>query len=1067
MKKKTTIILIILGLIAVCLIGRAVWNYHTQKKEKEALVAQNDMQLERISYDASEEILKAKEEFETTETGALIIRDQSAQTMKSAALVFQGVSDRSTAEQIIQILKKYDCSATFCIAGNIATEDADLLQLIEREGFTIADNGLNGDTFMENLSPEELIGNFATSHKIFSTLLNVPPSIMMCNSTFYSDTVTRAAKVCGYEKLISASAGKFINKSSFKDYDNTCEYAAKLKGANVLVIKMQGALTPLEYEASNAVIDPAKDKQETITETVKKDTTEDDPETDILTVVDWLLKALRKEGVAIVSTSNMKAQTDEEYIADLIKRGAGDEAEPVEDITTIEKAVGLLYTGIPNEENAKALVELLSEKGAQATFFADEEDIRNAASSVKILADAGFKIGIVGSASLDRKENTPTQIYRQFVLRERQVLLNEGRICRYYYPLSGHVTEDVALVAKALGYTIIIPAQNAYFGQTLANGMLLRLVAGKDTVVSDTQKLLNAAQKSGMAVYDMPRIIASGKARPVIEETVIAKLREDNEGKLAPVHDTVYTTEKAFSFLFFGISNRTTLEDVLSRLKQRNYQATFFATYDEFINCTDQVKQILDDGHELGIAYTETETYPQEFNSVAAYLLGVRAFTEWKYELTPTSVMMPYGTIADETKEAIRACGMECVGKEISLVQTKYVDETDVKEFFYPLVGRTNLHRGSLIYIHMNAFTADIEDDTKEGNERDAKPEGEEAEIKETVTGQLLSRFIINKVAALTYRDVYGKYIGSTAYRSRSYHDLAHSSYNWSPGGGGSEISADKNVLTNTLGYGNAFPYLKSRYIGNYNAGGANSLPGFSAEEVEALDVSGKFTNDPVLFLTFDDWGTDYSINQLLYVLKKYGVKATFFFRTGNIPSNPNLLRAIAVEGHEIASHTDQHLALSDDVFVDAALGSYLYGQISMEESDILRKDLEKSYHVLHRYAGNVSVNGKPALSLNFRPPTLAVSRLGLYDVFDVGYQYSISGDFSTNDYEASSVDELVGLLSFGKDTWDGHKSIGSGSVIVMHMSENAAYTAEALDIMIPLWQQAGFTFARIDDYLK
>ena len=98
-------------------------------------------------------------------------------------------------------------------------------------------------------------------------------------------------------------------------------------------------------------------------------------------------------------------------------------------------------------------------------------------------------------------------------------------------------------------------------------------------------------------------------------------------------------------------------------------------------------------------------------------------------------------------------------------------------------------------------------------------------------------------------------------------------------------------------------------------------------------------------------------------------------------------------------------------------------------------------------------------MSKTFRPPTLAVSRVGLTEIFDVGFEYIISGDISTNDYEAASVDELLNKFRRGI----GQQRITNGSVIVMHMQENACYTAQALDQMIPIWKEQGYSFERVD----
>ena len=82
---------------------------------------------------------------------------------------------------------------------------------------------------------------------------------------------------------------------------------------------------------------------------------------------------------------------------------------------------------------------------------------------------------------------------------------------------------------------------------------------------------------------------------------------------------------------------------------------------------------------------------------------------------------------------------------------------------------------------------------------------------------------------------------------------------------------------------------------------------GLDQDVIRKADKSGVIKTAPerTIFLTFDDWGTDNTINQLLYVLRKHKVPATFFIITRYMPSNPNLLRAIAEEGHTIGSHTD------------------------------------------------------------------------------------------------------------------------------------------------------------------
>ena len=102
-----------------------------------------------------------------------------------------------------------------------------------------------------------------------------------------------------------------------------------------------------------------------------------------------------------------------------------------------------------------------------------------------------------------------------------------------------------------------------------------------------------------------------------------------------------------------------------------------------------------------------------------------------------------------------------------------------------------------------------------------------------------------------------------------------------------------------------------------------------------------------------------------------------------------------------------------------------------------LQSDLVVSWQTLQSVIGDVTVNGKPALIPIFRPPTLAVSKEGIEAVLDCGFHYVISGSTTTQDYAATSADDIFRMLVHGTQ---------SGAVFVMHMSDNSVYTADAVD---------------------
>ncbi len=80
-----------------------------------------------------------------------------------------------------------------------------------------------------------------------------------------------------------------------------------------------------------------------------------------------------------------------------------------------------------------------------------------------------------------------------------------------------------------------------------------------------------------------------------------------------------------------------------------------------------------------------------------------------------------------------------------------------------------------------------------------------------------------------------------------------------------------------------------------------------SKEEI----VHGDTTKKQVIF-TFDGGGETQSAEKILETLKKYHVKGTFFFTGKMVAKNPDLVKKIIADGHEIFNHTYDHPHLTE-----------------------------------------------------------------------------------------------------------------------------------------------------------
>src|SRR5262249_17111753 len=67
----------------------------------------------------------------------------------------------------------------------------------------------------------------------------------------------------------------------------------------------------------------------------------------------------------------------------------------------------------------------------------------------------------------------------------------------------------------------------------------------------------------------------------------------------------------------------------------------------------------------------------------------------------------------------------------------------------------------------------------------------------------------------------------------------------------------------------------------------------------------------PYIAMTFDDGPSSATTPRLLDILKARHIKATFFMIGQNAESNPDIVRRILAEGHEIGNHSWTHPQLS------------------------------------------------------------------------------------------------------------------------------------------------------------
>jgi peptidoglycan/xylan/chitin deacetylase (PgdA/CDA1 family) len=189
--------------------------------------------------------------------------------------------------------------------------------------------------------------------------------------------------------------------------------------------------------------------------------------------------------------------------------------------------------------------------------------------------------------------------------------------------------------------------------------------------------------------------------------------------------------------------------------------------------------------------------------------------------------------------------------------------------------------------------------------------------------------------------------------------------------------------------------------------------------------------------LTFDDGPCSGYTEQILDILRRHDVKATFFVCGQNVERSPEILRRIQAEGHTIGNHSYSH-----------PFPFFRSRTFFAREIDLTQEAIEK-------------VTGKRPKF--FRPP-FGARWLGLQPVVK-------ALGLSLVNWSDTGYDWKLGTEGIVRETL---KTLGPGSIILLHDGQRVyppqradrSPTVKALPAILEGAVKAGFTFVSLEELL-
>ena len=181
--------------------------------------------------------------------------------------------------------------------------------------------------------------------------------------------------------------------------------------------------------------------------------------------------------------------------------------------------------------------------------------------------------------------------------------------------------------------------------------------------------------------------------------------------------------------------------------------------------------------------------------------------------------------------------------------------------------------------------------------------------------------------------------------------------------------------------------------------------------------------------LTFDDGPYPQYTQKLLTILESENVKATFFVIGRHAQDNPELMKMIAVKGHEFGGHTFNHSNIKHLSY------SKLLSDLSTTRDIIEKTTGEKTYL--------------------FRPPGGQYNKKSLQEISQAGYT-TVLWSILPKDCEASVTKKNISDTVLTKTH--------TNDIVLLHMGRER--TLEALPEIICSLRLKGFKFVTVSELL-
>lgn len=191
-------------------------------------------------------------------------------------------------------------------------------------------------------------------------------------------------------------------------------------------------------------------------------------------------------------------------------------------------------------------------------------------------------------------------------------------------------------------------------------------------------------------------------------------------------------------------------------------------------------------------------------------------------------------------------------------------------------------------------------------------------------------------------------------------------------------------------------------------------------------------TKEKVVALTYDDGPNPPYTNQLIGILERNQIKATFFVVGNIIEKHPATVRLVLSKGHELGNH------------------SYSHQKMTSENPSFIRSEIEKTDQLLRQLGVKEEIHFRAPYGRKFLVLPYLLAKMN---------KKNILWNVNPNDYKAPNSEVIENYVL---------EHVSPGSIILLHDGGgDRSHTVTATESLIKKLGERGYTFKTVSELMR